>query len=165
MQSAPGAWTEFWGDLRASLRAWRRAPLLPVISPALWATSALPDPWRALWLPALLFGLGWFGTERIWYLRTYRNERIEGGELLRLTRAFFGRFARLGLLSAIAWSPVVYLMFDTFDSDSARTEWAFAAPGEWLLPAAIALVVDFALTFVTPALAFSTPRVREAFRL
>lgn len=161
-QSTPGTWAEFRGDLRASLRAWRVAPLLPVISPALLATSALPESWWAI--PAVLFVLGWFGTERIWYLRIYGNERIEVGELLRLTRAFFGRFLRLALLVAIVWVPVIFWGFGVTLTDPNGTEGSLSGRAE-LAFAVVSMVTDFVLTFVTPALAFSTKRVRAAFRL
>lgn len=164
-QATPGTWAEFRDDLRASLRAWRVAPLLPLISIVLFAPSNLPEPWTALGVPFLLFALGWFGTERIWYLRIYRNEPISGGELLRFTRAFFGRFFRLALLAAIVWSPFVFWAFGAAVGDPDRAEGGLSGPAEWVVPAVLTMVVDFVLTFVTPALAFSTRQVGEALRL
>src|SRR3712207_9312976 len=91
-------WAEFKADLRSSLKAWRVAPLLPLISVPLFSTSYIPEQSWWLGLPVLLLMIGWVGSERIWYLRIYRGEAISPGELWRMTRAFFGRFAILGLL-------------------------------------------------------------------
>src|SRR5688500_9030315 len=94
---------EFVADLARSLRAWRTAPALPLASVALSQALLVPDDLFWLGLPVALFGIGWLGTERIWYLRIFRGEEIKRGELWRLTWAFFWRFLRLGLLMAMAF--------------------------------------------------------------
>jgi hypothetical protein len=138
-------------DLLASWRVWRDQPVLPLLSTAIWAAPAfVPDEDAYLWLalPVLLFNVGWVGTERIWYLRAFRGRGIGSGEILRFTRAFFGRFARLGVLILAPLIPLI----------------AFAENRE-LFPWLVSLVwvpLDFALTFVTPALTYSTRRVRVA---
>ncbi len=165
MDAAPATWDEFKSDLRASLRAWRVSPLLPLTSVALFLTSYVPEPWWWLAFPALLFTVGWVGSERIWYLRIFRNEPITAKELWRMTWAFFWRFVRLGLLAAIVWSPVLVLGFRNIANDPDNTEKAFSTPAVWVASALLTLVIDFALTFVTPALAYSTRNVREALRL
>lgn len=165
VDATPATWAEFKGDLRASLKAWGAAPLLPLISVALLMTSYLPDAWWWLALPALLVSVGWFGSERVWYLRIYRHAAISPRELWRMTRAFFWRFLRLGLLAAIVWSPVLILAFRQGADDPESAEKAFSTPAVWVTSALLTLVIDFVLTFVTPALAFSTRRVREALRL
>ncbi len=156
-------WGEFKGDLRASLRAWASAPLLPVISVGLYLMVYIPDPWWWLALPAVLFAVGWLGTERIWYLRIYRDEPVTPGELQRLTRAFFGRFMRLGLVAALLWAPLLILAIRNADPEQA--EEAFTTPAMWIASAVLSVIIDFTLTFVTPALAFSTKRVGQALRL
>lgn len=161
----PATWAEFKGDLRASLRVWGAAPLLPLTSVALFLTSYIPEPWWWLGLPAFLFAVGWVGSERIWYLRIYRNEGTTPRELWRMTWAFFWRFVRLGLLAAIVWSPLLILAFRNIANDPDKAESAFTTPSVWIASAVLTLVIDFALTFVAPALAFSTRRVREALRL
>ena len=157
-------WEEFKGDLRASLRAWGSAPLLPVISVSLYLAVYIPDPWWWLAMPAVLFGVGWLGTERIWYLRIYRNEAITPDELPRLTRAFFGRFMRLGLLAILVWSPLFIVAFRN-SRDPGQADNVFTTPAMWIATALLTVIFDFTLTFVTPALAFSTKRVRQALRL
>ncbi|HVL38251.1 MAG TPA: hypothetical protein VM328_02560 [Fimbriimonadaceae bacterium] len=109
--------------------------------------------------------MGWFGSERIWYLRIYRHEAITVWELWRITWAFFWRFVRLGILTAVVWSPVLILAFRNSPNGTVGPEKAFSAPSVWIASAILTVAIDFALTFVTPALAFSTRRVREALRL
>lgn len=165
MDTAPATWDEFKGDLGASVRAWRVAPLLPLASIAFFLATYLPEPWWQVTLPLGVFAIGWFGTERIWYLRIYRGETIVARELWRLTWAFFGRFLCLGLVAGIVWSPVVILAgtTGTTGSDPARHDEVFSSPSVLLMMALLTLVIDFGLTFVTPALAFSTRKVSEAF--
>ncbi len=165
MDAARATWDEFKGDLRASLRAWTVAPLLPLTSAALFLPSYIPDPWWWIALPAFFFAMGWFGTERVWYLRIYRGEPISPKELWRLTWAFFWRFVRLGLLTAIVWSPVAILAFSNIANDPGRADEAFSTPLVWVTAAILTVAIDFALTFVTPALAFSTKRVSQALQL
>lgn len=105
------------------------------------------------------------GAERIWYLRLFRGEKITARELWRMTWAFFGRFAVLGLLFAIAWSPVLILGFRSHANDPDSAEKIFSTPAMWAASALLTIAIDFALTFVTPALAFSTRSVRGALRL
>ena len=165
MDAARATWDEFTGDLWASLRAWMVAPLMPLASVALFLTSYIPDPWWWIALPAFFFAMGWFGTERVWYLRIYRGEPVTPKELWRLTWGFFGRFVRLGVLTAIAWSPVLILAFRGIANDPGRADKVFSTPLVWVTAAILTLVIDFALTFVTPALAFSTKQVSQALRL
>jgi hypothetical protein len=163
--AVPAMWSEFKSDLWASLRAWRTAPLMPIISVALFMPSYIPEPWWWLGLPALLFAVGWFGSERMWYLRIYRNEAIAPQELWRITWAFFWRFLRLGILAAIVWSPVIILWYRNTSNDRNNADEAFSTPAVFVTSAVLTVVVDFGLTFVTPALTYSTKRVREALRL
>lgn len=165
MDVKPATWTEFKADLGASLKAWRVAPLLPLIAVALAATSYVREPWWWLALPVLVLGIGWLGTERIWYLRVYRNEPVSARELWRMTWAFFGRFLRLGILAGIAWSPVLIVALLRVNGDPGDTDRLLSSPGVWITTAVVTIVIDFALTFVTAALAYSTRRVREALRL
>lgn len=157
-------WTEFKADLGASLKAWRVAPLLPLISVGLALTPHIPQPWWWLALPVLLLAIGWLGSERIWYLRIFRDEAISSRELWRMTRAFFGRFVRLGLVAAVAFVPVMVVGLPRLLDEPENTD--VLANGPPFVAMAVAMfVVYFALTFVTPALSFSTRRVRSALRL
>ncbi|MDQ4125144.1 MAG: hypothetical protein M3134_06040 [Actinomycetota bacterium] len=165
MDVKPATWAEFKGDLRASLRAWRVAPLLPLTSVALTSMTYIPEHWWWVGLPALLFAFGWPGTERIWYLRIFRDEAISFRELWRMTWAFVARFVRLGLIAAVAWSPVLVVAVRSFADDPENADFALETPGLWVGTIAATVVIDFALTFVTPALAFTTRSVRDALRI
>ena len=106
--------------------------------------------------------IGWYGTERMFYLRGFRNEGLSAAEALRFTRSFIGRYLWLGIISMLPLILVyiaVAAIWDVPFGTQGGTEWAAAAV------TMIALIVwDVALTFVTPALAYSTPEVGEAFR-
>jgi hypothetical protein len=163
--ATPATWDEFKSDLRTSFKAWRVAPLLPVISLALFLTSYIPEPWSLLALPVYLFAGGWVGTERIWYLRIYRNERITAHEIWTMTWAFFWRYVRLGLLAGVLFAPILFAAFRNIANDPDDAERVLSDPALLIPITVVTIVIDFALTFVTPALAFSTERVGEALRL
>lgn len=155
---------EFAADLGKSLRAWRTAPALPLISVALSQALLVPDELFWIGFPVAMFGIGWLGTERIWYLRIFNGKDITRQELWRLTWAFFWRFLRLGLLMGVAFLPVIALALRHGISDPDRLQRAMSSIEVIALGTVLGLVVDFGLTFVTPALAFSTRRVRDALQ-
>jgi len=145
----------FLRDFLASLRVWRHHPALPFLSTLIWAVPAFfPDDaaFLVVDLPILLFSAGWVGTERIWYLRAFRRGSIRPREVWTLTWAFVGRFVRLGLLILVSFLPVLAI---AYWNPSLLT----------LLIALFALPIDMALTFVTPALSYTTNSVRTALRV
>ena len=154
-----GAWGSFTRDLGSSLRAWAKAPMLPVLSVAIGAAEAILNA-RRMHVPGdflLLFGFqllfaGWVGTQRIWYLRTWRGKGMAASEVFTFTGKFLWRFVWLGLI-------VVGLMipFTIFAFVLARSTTSPA-----VVMSVLAVAVDFILTFVTPALAFSTARAGDA---
>jgi hypothetical protein len=153
-----GPWATFSRDVATSLRAWRVTPGLPLATLALAiATSALGAasvrepffviPTLALWL----FAIGFAGTQRIWYLRAFHQESLPVGDIVPLTAKFFWRFARLGLLFALPGSVVIAVagvLGGTTGRIAACVAWSIA--------------MDMALTFVTPALSYTTRFVRDA---
>lgn len=162
---SPPTWREFKDDLGRSAGAWRVAPLLPFVSVVLTLTYALPESWWWLFLPAGWFWAGWLGTERIWYLRIFRNASITRSEAWRLTRAFVWRYVRLAVLVLLVWSPVLIVAAPFPAAGSKEAENAFRAADVVVVASIITLFVDFTLTFVTQALAFSTRRVRTALKI
>src|SRR6266508_1281859 len=145
---------EFSNDLRQALGVWRRSPALPTTSLALGLVYLVPEPYALGMFPLILFGIGWVGTERIWYLRSFRGRSISFGEIWRFTWGFLGRFVALGVLVLLVYVPLFL---------------AFAPTGNLSLLLAIATIltipVDVALTFVTPALTYSTRRATTAIGL
>ena len=143
---------------------WRRFPVLPAVSLGLWLVPLFLRSGLAVLaiFPILIFLSGWYGTERMFYLRGFRNEGLGGAEALRFTRAFIGRYLWLGIISMIPLIAVyiaVAAIWDLPFGAQGGTEWAAVTVNM------IALIVwDVALTFVTPALAYSTPEVGKSFR-
>lgn len=163
---------ELWQDVVASIGVWARQPLLPVLSLAIFAgpqmaldALAAADPRCAAAtrtcdqaravdlasLPLVLFSIGWVGTERHWYARAFEGERMAFGELWGITWRYFGRFLRLGFIVTIALAPLWVYLF--MRAPEALPLWAWAVE--------IGLM-DILLTFVTPALAFTTTRASAA---
>jgi hypothetical protein len=151
-------------DLRASVAVWGRAPMLLTIAVGIVLAESLLI--RAGGVGVLAYGLvlafhaGWYGSERIWYLRAFRGLSFETAQVWRFVRAFMGRFIVLGLLVFAVLLPILVVAF----AISPRVHSAPLSPWAlWLLVAA-SVLLDFALTFVTPALAYSTRSVGVALR-
>lgn len=147
----------FRADLRATLTAWRAAPMLVVVGVAITLVGLLSGD---AFLPSLVWAavvIPWSGVQRVWYLRVFRGQPISDSEFVRLLLDFFGRFLRLGLLLLPAGVPVM-IVFLVVPADSRRV----AGPAAIVV---MGILVNVALTFVTPALAYSTRRVRRATRI
>ncbi len=179
--------SSFFGDLAESARAWKVQPLIPLISLGLGLAGPLSRVLGAIatgqdlscltlrqltsacrmessqagltslvqmaFLPLIIFAIGWVGTERVWYSRAFRAERLQLKEAWRLTWRFLGRYAALGIL---VFLPLVILVIIVY----------FLNPSTMRLMFVIGIVpIDILLTFVTPALAFSTSKVSEALRI
>lgn len=150
----------FFSDLRFSLAAWRRFPWLPPISIALALATLLNGSLTAVAIVALIIGAGWLGTERIVYLRAFRSKPIRPSELWRFTRSFVVRFAVLGVCVGLPLMLLPLVLFATGRATGARS-WGVLV----FVLYAYTAVVDVALTFVTPALAYTTRRVGNALRI
>jgi len=164
----------FFRDLLATLKVWGRHPVLPVLSVTFWSLPhvvELPARSQPACVPgeacgitfadavgfmlgglAFLWLAGWVGTERVWYLRAFAGTSITARQAWRFTYAFMGRYVRLGILASLVFVPfaVVGLVSPSLGHI------AFIVGGA---------VSNIALTFVTPALAFSTRRATEAIRI
>jgi hypothetical protein len=173
----PRAFRTFVEDLARALGVWKWNPLLPVLSVAIAAgpyiveeiSAALagaPECYRstegcgplfvAIPFVTLMFSVffaGWFGTERIWYLRSFRGQTLRRAEIWPLTSAFRWRYIALGFLAGLVMIPAL-LPVALLSGRAALIGflvWIYA--------------IDAALTFVTPALAFSTRSVFAAIRI
>ena len=175
--------TATWlADLKAALAIWRRTPILPILA-AVVALAAflpqleLPQPTncglaghpactsgnRAMFtlltllaFPITLYYVGFLGAERWWYAHVSRGEVPAAGNLWRIAWAYFWRFFRLGLLAIVVTAPLVLPFVLSVRHDSTRLSIAF---GVW------SFALDVALTFVTPALTFSTDSAWQALKL
>jgi hypothetical protein len=149
----------FGADLVAALRVWRRHPFLPLLSVLIWAVPALlpaEPPWDIVSGALVVLLVGYPGTERIWYQRVFAGGALSPREIWRSVWRFFWPFLRLaiivGLLAIVVSLPIGLTL--------PKEETALV-----IVLTLFFLLVDVALTFVVPALTFSTRKVREACRI
>jgi hypothetical protein len=153
----------FVADLRTALAVWRRSPWVPVAGVLLSLVLSLQgmsvdsDGQFAvvslLTLPVSIVAVAWPGVERLWYLRALRGERLRIREARRFVGAYFWRYAVLGL---VVFLPAAIVSFVLLAPDSTAGRVGLVV---------LVLAIDVALTFVTPALAYTTRRVRVALRV
>jgi len=171
----PASQAAFLDDVGRVLRAWRAAPLLPAVTVGVGVVqllSAVESP--AVAGPAALVALlliGWPCAERLWLLRLWTGRRLTAGEAARATLRCFGRmlvFALVvGLVLLVLLVPLGVVLASRADlSEDGTLTFAGGEPA-WLGPYLFAVTVAgyAALTFVTPALAYSSRRVRDALRI
>lgn len=164
----------FIEDLGRALRVWRQQPALPLLTTAfavvaaLAATNEVSGGLTALSAIVAFLFFGYVGAERLWYLRAFTGRRLSVAGALRVSLTYWGRFVRLGLLVLLVSIPL-YAPTVPALSDAGRTADSGAAQGLPLWVSVylgvLSLVIDFSLTFVTPALVFSTDRARDAIRI
>ena len=101
-----------------------------------------------------IFAVGYPGTERLWILRAMRGQPFTLSDAFGRTWSYWTRFLLLGLII----SPVAAV--------GAGIGWLIDRHliGAYLGVLVAGLLLDFGMTFVTPALAFSTRRVSEALK-
>ncbi len=168
----PASQAAFLDDLGRVLRAWRTAPLLPVVtllvaSLQLLSGSGTPGLAALAGLGALLF-VGWPGAERLWYLRLWTGRTLTLGEAWRANLRCFGRFFVLALAAGAVFVvlavPLIVSVAQraevaddgTFSLDGGLPLWALLYGG------LLGLLGYALLTFVTPAIVYSSKRVRDA---
>jgi hypothetical protein len=148
---------EFFADLGAAARAWKTSPWLPILTVALsvvWTVGASSQLDPLVYIGALLLtGLsaGFYGTQRVWYLRVFRGLSMSPQEVWTFSWAFFGRYVVLGLVVAIPLVPLSIL--------AALTHFGRAGYAGIII---YSVVLDFLLTFVTPELAFRSRSAVQA---
>ena len=152
---------KFLDDVKASLGAWPKVLLLPIVTFLLAAGAVVTVPSHgsfAILLVGLLLGLfsfGWFGTQFICYRRAFDGQPTHARELLPLTWSFIARYVRLYFLALIPLFVLVFIAirWHPFSSES---------PGWRIGVLAYILVFDVAATFINPTLAYSTRKVTKA---
>lgn len=164
----------FLEDLARALRVWREQPALPATTSVFALLTALASSDVAggaltglAGLVAFVF-LGYVGSERLWYLHAFTGRRLSTRAALRAALSYWPRFVRLGLLVSLVSLPL-YVVIAPALIDAGRDA-SNGGTGDvplWVLLyiAATSLLVDFALTFVTPALVYNTRRARVAARI
>src|SRR6266404_4748898 len=169
---------EFWTDLASAAQALRRQPSVPLVSLAIMLlpgalVSALVSTslrhsvalsWAAsvIDFASAIFLLGWYGAERVFFLRHLEGKPVTLRHLLELVKPFMGRFFAVGLLFGIVMLiPMrVVAAFGLHRSHGAPLSASF-----WVSFGVVLVIMDFALTFVTPALAYTTRSAVRALRI
>ncbi len=166
------AWATFRADLGTSLAAWSSEPRLPLWTLVLALAIEIPTAvgqhsgLRGLALVALPFELvlaGWSGTQRIWYLRAFRGRTIGAGEAGRFTWAFLGPFFVLGLLVGAVVGALSLILGVVGGMTGTRV--VARSTGFVVYLTIVIVLMDVFLTFVTPALAYSTDSATKAIGL
>lgn len=155
--------------LLVSIASMSASDVMQVIVSLYGDPKALPLAVRALlgclaFVP-LCFAMGWYGAERIFFQRRLEARPVTVRHLLGLVKPFCGRFLSLLLLVGLPFTllgaPVLAMVvsiFGPFTHESGPT-------ALYLVVGAMVVVVDFRLTFVTPALAYSTRSARRAWAI
>jgi hypothetical protein len=169
----------FGADLASAARALVSQPSVPLVS--LVATLLPVDLWRPthpsvvsmltmqiINAASLFFLLGWYGAERVFFQRHLEGKPVTLRHLLRLVKAFMGRFVVLGLPFGIVLMIFFGVAFSIVFADAFREH----RPRDIQMPAwlpigggVLVVGMDFALTFVTPALAYTTRSARRALTI
>jgi hypothetical protein len=140
--------------------------ILPAEAPSLFPSASEQGARQVaelLSIPAALFGIGWLGTQRIWYQRLFEGQSLSPAEVWRLSWTFFGRYLVLGLIVAI---PIFLGLLGVLAQVALTGEPHRSFPFPiWWYPFVIVygFLTDVLLTFVTSALAYTTNRVRVAW--
>lgn len=158
----------FVADVASAAKALLSQPSVPLVSLAVWLlpsviiASTVPGhrsvgPVLAIMLATTVFQLGWYGAERVFFQRRFHGEPVAVRHLLGLVGPFIGRFVAVGLPFGIVLSGFFFAAF------SVHRPGGGPMPGWFHVGAALLLLgMDFALTFVTPALAYTTRSASRA---
>lgn len=154
----------FGGDIRESLAAWAVAPALPMLAcivslvSSAWVLPGLRNGIGGLFgFVGSVFALGFVATERLWYVEAWNDGFLSARVVWKTSWRHFPRLFRLGVL-ALVLGVVPYLLTVgvlTIGGVSASTSNTAAI-------VVAALCLDVALTFVVPAIVFSTTSALQA---
>src|SRR2546425_9641376 len=166
----------FGADIASAAQALISQPSVPLVSLALVLfpgdTSRSGDHSAvaslvitAATFAVMLFYVGWLGAERVFFQRHLEGKPVSLPQLLRLVKAFVGRFFKLGVLFVIVLIAFFFALASGLGIDIAHLPDTGAQfPLSFQVSfAALAIAIDFALTFVTPALAYTTRSVIRAW--
>lgn len=156
-RTSNSAWSAFWGDVTTSGLAWVDRPALPLTTLAVVVPLellTLAPEWISILatIPPFIFMAGFMGTQRLWFRRILEGNPFEPGEVWRSSWHYVGRFAWLAFVTSLAVVPVALLSII-----SPATFWAGAVVS-WI-------AIDAAITFVSPALAYTTSSGSQAWRI
>jgi membrane-anchored glycerophosphoryl diester phosphodiesterase (GDPDase) len=171
----------FKADLAQSFKALRSDVRLPLLTLALVVIQYIPSAFPldaqqiVSWIviPVSIFYLGYVGTERIWLARLFHGETLNFRGIWSWSWHLWPRFFALWLLMMLFFLPLLIPIViesfqvatelaeevrrtgETFEQDPEELARRFLTPTLLVLAIAMGLLMDFALTFATPALAMS----------
>jgi hypothetical protein len=182
----------FLEDLQWSVSVCRRQPMLALLSLLIGVAPALGRGSSSLsfhgstvtarqqhpgvqaltslvGLVAILL-VGWPGTQRLWFLRAATGRGIVLREALPLTLRYFGRFVALqtvflGLMLLVSLPLVITTLASFHVAPDGSASFAEPSGPSLALEYVAVVVLDVAFTFITPALVFTSHRVRDAMRV
>src|SRR5437016_6423339 len=159
---SPSSRIGFGADLASAAQALISQPSVPLVSLAVWLLPGV-IAWTfpghrslsllglAIMLATTFFQLGWYGAERVFFQRRFRDQPVAVRHLLWLVGPYIGRFFAVGLPFGIVFSGFCFAAFRVHRPvGGPMPGWFHVGAGLFLLG------IDFALTFVTPALAYTT---------
>ena len=154
-------------DLASAARALISQPSVPLVSLAVMLlvcgdsrSGHDSDVRSVVRIASMFFLAGWYGVERVFFQWHLWGRPVLLPHLLRLVKSFLGRFLMLGFWFGITFLAVFFSLARVMGIDFNDS----GAPMPLSLQvgmAAVVVAMDFALTFVTPALAYTT---RSAWR-
>jgi hypothetical protein len=161
---------DFVSDFVWAVRAVFDQPIVALVSIAVWVLSMILQnySWNhsiaagGLSLLFLLFMPGWFGAERLFFLRRREGKKVTLRELLAAVPVFMGRFIRLGLLVLIPLMLLVGVVFFYVGRHDPAAPHGSRNLAVTLTSVMIMVPLDVALTFVTSALVYRTRSVWQA---
>ncbi len=163
------AWERFRNDTAASGRVWVRQPWLPILTVVVWLP--LSGAWAPEFrfgplLPVFAFALGFLGMQREWYAMAFSGARPSARRIWSRSWRYFVRFLPVAVVALVAFPlliggvvvPIVLRLGSAsdFHTELLRIEITVAA---W------SFLLDFLLTFVMPALVFTTANPFKAFAI
>jgi hypothetical protein len=165
-----GVWAPFRRDLGQAAGVLVSDPLLLALTAVLTGGAVALDRLGHWWTaPALaldLFLMGFAGTQRVWFLRGFRDRSLKLAEIWPMTLRFIPRFLLLGLVTGGSFLTVLFVLrgVGIVRISASRAAGHAAHRPLGLVIIGACLVADVALTFVTPALALSFRSWRQALR-
>jgi hypothetical protein len=153
-----GTSSTFLHDLGLSANALVSAPLMVILTMIIAVAAAAFGHFGPAAIMVQIVLAGFVGVQRIWFLRVWRKSTLELHELAPLTWRFMGRYIALALTVGVMFGAPFLIVGPAL----LRNEHVGAVIA---ISVVVSLIVDFLLTFVTPALAYTTRSVREAVRI
>lgn len=160
---------DFVQDVRRAVEVCRATPALPALTTLLaiaiaYSSSAAPAH-TLLAFVGLLF-IGWVGSERLWFLRAYTGRTLSVRSALRASLHYWPRvlslFLLLGLITVPLSIPIIVATVHAGAGSGTRPAHVNLPAWALVYSALLSLMIDFALTFVTPALIYTNRSARAA---